>query len=184
MQFVFDERKAAQAAAYLLRRHGGPMPSARLVRLLYLVDRRGFAEMEYPTTGDRFVALPDGPALARIPELIAGERREAESCWSAFVSPSPNGCVTAIGPCEESRLSEYDRDLIGGVLDEFGAMDDEALGAHLRTLPEWTAPAGPCADIDPRVILRDIGYSEDAIAEVESELASVYWLRTNYAATG
>ena len=70
------------------------------------------------------------------------------------------------------------------MLDEFGAMDDEALAAHMRALPEWTAPAGPCADIDLRVILRDIGYSEEDIAEVASELADAHWLRTNYAATG
>ena len=184
MQFVFDERAAAQAAAHLLRRHGGPMPSAKLVRLLYLVDRRGFVETEYPTTGDRFVAMPDGPALARISDLIAGERRDGESPWNVSVSPFPDGCVTASGPCGEDRLSDYDRALIGGVLDEFGAMDDEALAAHMRALPEWTAPAGPCADIDPRVILRDIGYSEDDIAAVESELADAHWLRTNYAATG
>lgn len=183
MQFVFDEWKAAQAVAYLLHRHGGPMPSAKLVRLLYLVDRRSFVETEYPTTGDRFVAMPDGPALARIPDLIAGTRRDADSSWSAFVSPFPDGCVT-LGPRDEDRLSDYDRDLIGGVLDEFGAMDDEALAAYMRALPEWTAPAGPCADIDPRVILRDAGYSEDDIAEVESELADVHWLRTNYAAIG
>lgn len=184
MQFVFDERKAVQAVGHLLHRHGGPMPSARLARLLYLIDRRGFAEMEYPITGDRFVAMPDGPALARIPELIAGERPSAGSRWSAFVSPSPNGCVTAIGPCDEDRLSEYDRELIDGVLDEFGAMDDEALAAHLRALPEWTAPAGPCADIDPRVILRAAGFTEDAIADVESEVAELHWFHTKYAPTG
>ena len=184
MQFVFDERTAAQAAAHLLLRHGGPMPSARLARLLYLVDRRGFTEVEYPITGDRFVALPNGPSLARIPELLAGERPSAGSCWSTYVSPSPNGCVTAIGPCDEDHLSEYERDTHDAVLDEFGAMDDEALAAHLRALPEWTAPAGPCADIDPRAILRAAGFTEDAIAEVESEVAELHWFLTNYASTG
>lgn len=184
MQFVFDERAAAQAAAHLLRRYGGPMPSARLARLLYLVDRRGFVETEYPTTGDRFVAMPDGPTLARTSDLIAGVCGVGESPWNASVSSFPDGCVTAIMPCDEDRLSDYDRELIGGVLDEFGTMDDEALAAYMRALPEWTAPASPCADIDPRVILRDAGYSEDDIAEVESELAATHWLRTKYAATG
>lgn len=184
MQFVFDERKAAQAAAYLLRRHGGPMPSTKLAKLLYLVDRRGFVETEYPTTGDRFVAMPDGPALARIPDLIAGVCGVGESPWNASVSSFPDGYVIVIGPRDEDHLSDYDRELIGGVLDEFGAMDDEALATHMRALPEWTAPASPCADIDPRVILRDAGFTEDAIVAVESDVADVHWLRTNYAATG
>lgn len=181
MQFVFDERTAAQAVAHLLRRHGGPMPSARLARLLYLADRRGFTEVEYPITGDRFVAVPDGPTLARIPDLIEGVWHDADSRWSAFVSPAPNACVTAVGLRDEDHLSEYDRDTLDTVLDEFGAMDDEALAAHLRALPEWTAPAGPC-DIDPRVILRDAGFTEDAIADVESNVADIHWLRTKYGA--
>lgn len=181
MQFVFDEWKAAQAVAYLLHRHGRPMPSAKLARLLYLVDRRGFVETEYPTTGDRFVAMPDGPALARIPDLIAGTRRDADSSWSAFVSPFPDGCVT-LGPRDEDRLSDYDRELIGGVLDEFGAMDEEALAVHMRDLPEWSAPASSCADIDPRVILRTAGFTEDAIVAVESDVADVHWIRTRYVA--
>ena len=184
MQFVFDERTAAQAAAHLLRRHGGPMPYVKLIKLLYLADRRAFIETGFPITGDRFVAMPYGPVLSRVLDLMAWESRDADSPWSACVSQPLNYCVMAIGPPDESHLSEYDRDTLDAVLDEFGALDRWALVDYTHTLPEWTDPAGSAVDIDPRVILRDAGFTEDAIAAVESDVADVHWLRTNYAATG
>ena len=51
MKFVFDERKAAQAAAHLLHRHGGPMPYIKLIKLLYLADRRGLRRDGSPGYG-------------------------------------------------------------------------------------------------------------------------------------
>ena len=39
MEFVFDEPKAAQAAAWLLRRHGGPMWDVKLAKFLYPIRR-------------------------------------------------------------------------------------------------------------------------------------------------
>ena len=44
MRFVFDERRAAQAAARLLDKHGGTMPWLKLVKLLYLADRAALVE--------------------------------------------------------------------------------------------------------------------------------------------
>lgn len=35
IEFVFDEREAAQAAAHVLRRHGGPLHRDVLIRILY-----------------------------------------------------------------------------------------------------------------------------------------------------
>ena len=67
--FHFDERKAAQAAAWLLRRHGRPLDAARLATLLYLVDRRAVLESGGPTTGDAWIATEHGPSLRRIAEL-------------------------------------------------------------------------------------------------------------------
>jgi hypothetical protein len=61
MDTVLHERKAAQAAAYLLKLHGRPMPAAQLLTLLYLAERRSWAETGAPLTGDRMALVPDGP---------------------------------------------------------------------------------------------------------------------------
>ena len=66
VEFIFDERKAAQAAAHLLRRHGSSMPYIKLIKLLYLADRQSLIETGYTITGDQLVAMSDGPALNRV----------------------------------------------------------------------------------------------------------------------
>ena len=184
MEFVFDEERAAQAAAYLLRRHGGAMPSMKLVHLLYLVDRRGLIEAGYPATGDRFVATPHGPALSRILDLLTWGCRNEDSPWQRYVSTPANYCVEAIGPRNEERLSEYDHEVLDAVLSDFGAMDQWALADHMQALPEWVDPGCGAAEVDPRVILQSAGYSDDEIEHVEEEVAAVHWLRTNFAAAG
>ena len=85
IEFVFDERRAAQAAARLLEWHGRPMSVRKLVTLLYLADRRSFVEAGYPITGDRFVNTPDGPALERIARLLDGEADE-QSPWRSQIA--------------------------------------------------------------------------------------------------
>lgn len=184
MEFVFDEQKAAQAAAYLLRRQGEPMPYIKLIKLLYLADRKALIETGYPITGDRFVSMPHGPVLSQILDLITWGCRDEGSPWREHISLPSNYSVMAIGPHDEGSLSDYDRGLLDALLDEFGAMDHWDLVDHTHALPEWVDPEGSSIDIDPRVILRDAGYTDEGIEDVEDEAAAVRWLRTNFAAAG
>lgn len=59
IKFVFDDRKAAQAAAYLLKLNGGKMDYRRLITLLYLADREMLLKHGRTITGDEFVNVPD-----------------------------------------------------------------------------------------------------------------------------
>lgn len=69
MEFIFDEHKATQAAAYLLRRGGGRMRYMKLIKLLYLADRTALIETGSPITGDRFVAMKLVPCAQPCPRL-------------------------------------------------------------------------------------------------------------------
>jgi hypothetical protein len=59
VRFRFNERKAAQAAAYLLAKRGGRMDYRKLLALLYLADRQKLVERGHTITGDAFVNVPD-----------------------------------------------------------------------------------------------------------------------------
>ena len=61
---MYDERRAAEAAAYLLHRAGGTMPIDKLMALLYLAERLSLQRYGEPLTGDRLVSMPHGPVLA------------------------------------------------------------------------------------------------------------------------
>ena len=188
MEFVFDEQKAAQAAAYLLRRHGGPMPVMTLLHLLYLLDRRQLIETGSPATGDRLLATPYGPVPARILDLLTWGSRDERSPWREHVAPPADHCVTVAAPetgdelTDYGRLSEYDHEVMGALLDKFGALDQWALAGHLRALPEWSDPGCGATEIDPRSILVGAGYSNDELEHAEEQAAAVRWLHMNFVA--
>jgi hypothetical protein len=58
---AFDERKATEAAAYLLRLRGGRMSYLKLIKLLYLADREALSRWGFSVTNDRHVSMPHGP---------------------------------------------------------------------------------------------------------------------------
>lgn len=184
MEFVFDERKAAQAAAYLLHRHGKPMEYIKLIKLLYLADRRALVETGQPITGDRLVSMPKGPVLSEVLDLIRTENEDDLSAWHEYVSIPVNYKVHAIGPSNleevDDELSEYDQSVLDAIFDKFGRFGYGKLINYTHALPEWIDPKGSSIDIDLHVILEDAGLSKDTIAQVEDDAAASHALHTRY----
>jgi uncharacterized phage-associated protein len=73
MKLLFNEAKATQAAARLLKLRGGSMSYIKLMKLLYLADREALIRWGRPITTDRYVSMDNGPVLSRIYNLIRNE---------------------------------------------------------------------------------------------------------------
>ncbi len=183
MEFVFDERKAAQAAAHLLHRHGARVPYIKLIKLLYLADRRAFIETGHPITGDRLVSMEHGPVLSNVLNLIRWSGGRSRSVWHEYVSdPEPDYTIRAICPREldeiDDELSEYDRSLLDAVFLEFGRTNTWDLVGSTHELPEWNDPQGSSSAITPQTILENEGFTKSEIAEVEREVTAFHDLHS------
>ena len=175
MRFVFDERRAAQAAARLLDQHGGTMPWLKLVKLLYLADRAAFVEGGRPITGDRFVSVRHGPALARVLELITDDCPAGDSVWHGYIARKRfDACL--VGPAESERLADFDRDVLDSVFETYGCLKEWDVVARTHALPEWKDPGNTVIPIEPEDILRYAGYSEKAIGYVADQAEASYSL--------
>ena len=173
MEFTFDERKAAQAAAWLLRRHGSPMWDVKLAKLLYLADRHALCEAAHPITGDQFVAMPFGPILGGVFERLRRPDHAPDSPWATFVICDEDRDVRHCGQASRDELSDYDIEVLNAVHDEFGELDLYDLGAHMFQLPEWVDPEGGAVVIDPKAILRSAGYDQEDIDAINEQLNAV-----------
>ncbi len=178
MRFVFDEEKAAHAAAWLLRRNGEPMPALKLVALLYLVDRKSFIESTYPLTGDEFVAAEDGPTLRTLRQLALGAPCSVGEEWTRYVQPVTEHQWAHTREDDFGALSERDRERLDVVFERHRAATYDELCEYTRCFPEWRRPAEAPEPIDPATILRDAGYEEIDIEEVTDLVGSVHWLHT------
>lgn len=176
MRFVFEEGKASEAAAYLLRRNHDRLPQLKLAKLLYLADRRSLVETGYTVTGAKMVSTDQGPGLSEIESRLAWEG-DAESNWSRLIG-APSGYEVSLRETPGfQRLSEYETDLLDQVFEQCGSWESVVLIAYLRDLPEWTDPTGSAYPIDVRVILREAGKSDEEIQAVSAQAEAIWSFR-------
>src|SRR5487761_1366450 len=102
------------------------MPYMKLLKLLYLADRRALIESGAPITGDDMFALPKGPILSRILDLMNSSPEDG-SAWFEFVSGHTGHGgydVEALKepPDADSRLSDFEVKVLSDVWNEYGHM--------------------------------------------------------------
>jgi uncharacterized phage-associated protein len=168
----FNEAKATQAAALLLKKRGGRMSYMKLIKLLYLVDRTALIRWGRPVTFDSYFSLQHGPVLSRTLDLITeGEAPDEPSIWSTCISEPQNYEIALKGECSTDELSQAEEDLIGEIFDQYGRMNRWQLVGRLHDeLPEWQNPQGSSLPIEYRDILLAGGKTSREIAEIEAEI--------------
>jgi uncharacterized phage-associated protein len=178
VRFAYNEGKAGEMAAYLLQWAGGEMPRLKLIKLMYLADRRSIAETGFSITGDRIVGMKKGPVLSATLDHLKGhvEGRGEVSRYIAPVTAREGNRLVEDPPPSPRQLSTYELDVLKGVYREFGARSggDLALWLH-RNAPEWKEPVwGGSVDIDPQDILVATGWSAEAIEAIVAEADYYY----------
>lgn len=181
MRFVFDSRKTAQAAAYVVSLNGGKLNYMVLIKLLYLSDRQALLETGAPITGDRMVSMPHGPVLSCTYDLInmGAPEQPGTSPWYEYLTePTAGYEVRTKKEAETDELSQYELRLLRETFEKFGRMDKWGLRDYTHTLPEWVDPQGSSLSIDPVNILRSDGRPEVEVAELVRAAEEVWFMRT------
>jgi uncharacterized phage-associated protein len=170
----FNERKATEAAAYLLEAQGGPMRQmsyVKLIKLLYLADRKALLRWGCPITTDRYVSMDRGPVLSRVLNLITDPG--APSIWSTVISQPERYEVRLNKQIEKEELSDAEIELLNEILDQYGNMSQWELVDITHDLPEWIDPQGSAIPITYRDILLNAGRTPAEVVVIERELAAL-----------
>lgn len=171
MMPAFDEGKATQAAAFLLRLRGGQMHYIKLIKLLYLADRESVIRWGYPMTTDRHVSMDHGPVTTRILNLITDE--VPKPVWAEYIS-APLGeyevrLIKEQPPTD--KLSRAEENLLAEVFERYGHRNRwDLIDNVMHRLPEWKNPHGSAIPITIRDILIAAGEKEEDITAVMKEL--------------
>ncbi len=174
MHLRFNERKATQAAAHLLKLRGDQMSYMKLIKLLYLADRAALLRWGRPITTDSYVAMDRGPVLSRVLDLATNEDVPGrKSVWAQHISEPEHYAVRLVTDPGEDELSAAEVDLLDEVFQQHGAKTRWELVDLTHKLPEWKNPQGGAIAIQYRDILKAGGKTEIEIAAVEDELEGV-----------
>jgi len=167
----YREDRATQAAARLLQRAGGKMNHMKLIKLLYLADRRALLRWGRPITFDCYVAMPHGPVLSfTLDKINDSAPFDGSSYWHRHISECTGHEVALLAGVPNDQLSLAEEQLLDGVFAEFGGMSQREIRDYSRTLPEWRDPNGSSLPIAWRDILLAEGLSEDDVRDVEEGL--------------
>lgn len=176
MKPKFREDKATQAACILIQREGGPMNYMKLLKLMYIADRKGLLERGRPITFDDYYSLDRGPILSRTKDLIDGGAFPGQdSFWEHHISPPERyGVALAETECPSDDLSEAEIGALRRTYNEMGHLNhwDLVNWCH-ENLAEWQDPHGSAIRIDYHDILIRGGKTDTEAAEIEAELEAL-----------
>lgn len=171
MRLHFNEKKATQAAAHLLKLRGGRMSYMKLVKLLYLADREALLRWGRPISTDRYVSMDRGPVLSRVLDLATdGGDPGTPSVWASSITEPSNYEVELKADAGDEELSESEIQLLDEVFAQHGRKSRWDLVELTHRLPEWIDPQGSAIAITYRDILKAGGKSDLEISAVEAEL--------------
>ena len=170
----FHEESATELASWFLQWAGGTMNILKLVKLLYIADRRALAWLGWPITFDSFASMEHGPVPSRTYNLMNEELPpEAESIWGQFIDERQRHDISLIKPPERRHLSDAQFELAREVWEEFKDYDQWQLRDYTHTFSEWQAPEenGPQSlPLPYEAVLQAVGKSPEEITAILTEL--------------
>lgn len=173
---LFDDKKAAQAAAYFLYKAGGRLPVLKLMKLMYLAERKSYEMFGYPITGDSMVSMDHGPVLSITYNNVNGMTAN-QHAWDDLIADRDGNDVALRDPStirsdEDLReLSDSDVHALSLIWSEFGHMTKYEIRDYTHEdLPEWQNPNGSSYPIKVEKLLDVLGFDEDYKQNVMTDL--------------
>lgn len=169
MAWRYREDRATQAAAHLLKLRGGTMSYLKLLKLMYLADRKALVDLGRPITYDRFVSMKHGPVLSCTLNLM--KSADGSSYWGEHISPPDDYEVhLLIDEPPRGKISRAETGILDAVFAEYGGYDRFALRDLTHTFPEWHDPNGSSKEITLREMLLGQGLTDEDAATIEASL--------------
>jgi uncharacterized phage-associated protein len=145
------------------------MDRMRLIKLLYIADRELLAESGRTLTGDRAVAMKNGPVLSRVYDLIKGIAVPPED-WGRYLRSEGYKVVLVEDP-GRGDLTRRELLKLHDLSERYRSVSTPALSAHTHKFPEWVKNhrIGTSTPIPWRDALEATGNEEKAEA-IEKQL--------------
>ncbi len=134
--FRFDFEKSMQALGVLLRQPGKHHNAyLKLIKLMYIAEKESLQETGRPITGDKMVAMPHGPVLSHVCDLIRGE--DYRPTWSEYFETTPSYELEAKADIGEGRLCPYEIKKLQEVAERYKEYDRWEMARITHKFPEY-----------------------------------------------
>lgn len=168
----FDSAKAAQVAAFFVAREPH-IEKLKLIKLVYLAERRALSQYGRPMLYDEFYSLKDGPICSSTLNGINGELDA--STWSSLIALDSNGRnvhpVREVGRDDLDEVSDAEMDVLESVWAEFKDFTSSQIRnwTH-KHCPEYTEVEKGRVPISYADVLKALG--DDYASAIESDITA------------
>jgi len=169
IKFRFNEAKATEAAAWLLKREQGRMNYLRLIKLLYIADRESLTKFGRPITGDDFVSMKKGPVLSNVLHIIRDDGWTEPQIWPNHIEKNEDYTVHLVKDPGADNLSAAETDLLDVILASHWGKTQWEMVDYTHTFPEWKDPGHSVSPIHVEELLRAAGVSDEKIDKIRED---------------
>jgi len=171
MQFRFNEKKAAQAVGQLLDRAGGVENYTKILKILYLADRRSLVEAGLPIAGAAFCRMKHGPLASDVYDLIKGVGPNA--VWGQYIQRTGYD-IELVAPAGDSELSDFEVHVLDETWAQYRSFDFRKMVEIVHELPEWEDTGTTSIPLPPEAIMRAAGASEETIGCIQERNKALF----------
>lgn len=134
LSFPYEPEVARIVAARFIMNEGGKMNYTKLMKLMYLLERRSLVENSSPVVGGRYVAMDNGPLISEAYDAVKGD------AWQG-IERDGYDVIWKGSPAEtEDYLSEREETMLDELSDFFRKYSYGAMIEYTHdesNCPEW-----------------------------------------------
>ena len=174
--FEFNVKKVIQAINYiLLKTKDGKMNYTKLLKLLYISDKRALKESGQTITGDKYISMNCGPVLSKVYDYI--KEKNQPDLWNRLFIKEGYDLKLLIpkNKLGHDELSDFELEILDKIFNEYKNEPYTKMVnvVHLeKEFPEYTDPQSigkKSVPIKIEDILKSIGWTDDDIKSFKEE---------------
>jgi uncharacterized phage-associated protein len=170
----FQSRKAAQLCAYFAVKDGGMIDKLKLIKLIYLAERKCLTDWHRPMLYDEMFSLPHGPICSSTLNGIDGAFQKA--VWDEFIKRHGNKVVAVkrLSRADLDEVSDAELDIVENTWKRFGGFTASRLRNYTHdNCPEYTDITSGRIPISYKEVLQAVGTPAEEADGIEQDIANL-----------
>lgn len=176
----YNEVKATQLAAFLLKLNGGEMNFLKFIKLTYNIEREALNRWLRPVTFGQLFSFDHGQVVSNTYDNAKFNRQNVKSFWRDYLETyrgtGNSRNIRLIKECGIEKLSRAELELIEEMYERYknktgSQMVDEHHKSHL--FPEWKKPQGSSIETTYSDLLYFLGKTQEQIEEFKEDMSDL-----------
>lgn len=170
----YKSRKAAQLCAYFAVKDGGMIDKLKLIKLIYLTERKCLAEWHRPMLFDEMFSLQHGPICSNT--LNGIDQAFQKPLWEGFIKRHGNKVVATkkLSRDDLDEISDAEFDIVEDIWRRFGGYTASRLRNFTHdNCAEYTDVTSGRIPISYKEILEALRVSAEDAEAIEREISEL-----------